>query len=257
MYKMYDEIADWWLLLSPLEHYASEAEFFVKTMRDKGLPDSPTLLELGSGGGNNAYYLKRHFAHVTLSDLSEKMLAVSQRHNPECEHVVGDMKTIRLNRYFDIVFVHDAIDYMTSLEELRQVFLAAFLHCKESGSAIFVPDHVLETFAESTGSGGSDDEHRAFRYFEWSYDPDESDTSYVTEYVYLLRENGQPLRVEHEQHVSGLFARADWLRLLREAGFEPEIVVDDFGRDIFVAHKPTLVGMAVPSGPIASSRSRM
>ena len=58
MYKMYDEIADWWLLLSPKEDYAEEAGFFVKTMRDKGLPSSPTLLELGAGGGNTAYYLK-------------------------------------------------------------------------------------------------------------------------------------------------------------------------------------------------------
>ena len=238
MYKMYDEIADWWLLLSPKEDYAEEAGFFVKTMRDKGLPDSPTLLEMGAGGGNNAYYLKQHFAQVTLSDLSEKMLAVSQQHNPECEHVVGDMKTIRLQRRFDIVFVHDAIDYMTSLEDLRQVFSTAFLHCRENGISIFVPDHVLETFEESTDSGGLDDEHRAFRFFEWSYDPDESDTTYVTDYVYLLRENGQPVRVEHEQHVSGLFARADWLRLLREEGFEPEIVVDQFNRDVFVAYKP-------------------
>ncbi|MCZ6641488.1 MAG: class I SAM-dependent methyltransferase [Gammaproteobacteria bacterium] len=238
MYKMYDEIADWWPLLSPKEGYAEEAGFFIKTMRANGLPDSPTLLELGAGGGSNAYYLKQHFAQVTISDLSEKMLAVSQRHNPECEHVVGDMKTIRLNRCFDIVFIHDAIDYMTTTEELSQVFLTTFLHCQERGSAIFVPDHVLETFEESTDHGGVDDEHRAFRFLEWSYDPDESDSTYVTEYVYLLRENGRPLRVEHEQHVSGLFARADWLRLLREAGFEPKIVVDDFARDVFVAYKP-------------------
>ncbi len=240
MYKMYDEFADWWLLLSPLEDYAKEAEFFVKTMQDRGLPDSPTLLELGAGGGNTTYYLKQLFAKVTLSDLSEKMLSVSRQHNPECEHVVGDMKTIRLDRIFDIVFVHDAIDYMTSLEDLRQVFATAFLHCRESGRSIFVPDHVLETFAESTDSGGSDDGHRALRFFEWSYDPDESDTTFVTEYIYLLRENGQPVRVEHEQHVSGLFARADWLRLLTEAGFEPEIVVDDFDRDVFIAYKPHL-----------------
>ena len=163
MYKMYDEIADWWLLLSPKEEYAEEAEFFFRIMRDRGLPDSPSLLEFGAGGGNNAYYLKQHFAQVTLSDLSEKMLAVSQQHNPECEHVVGDMKTIRLNRRFDIVFVHDAIDYMATLEDLRQVFSTAFRHCREGGNAMVVPDDVLETFKESTDSGGVYDEHRALR----------------------------------------------------------------------------------------------
>lgn len=33
-------------------------------------------------------------------------------------------------------------------------------------------------------------------------------------------------------------SRAVWLRLLTEAGFLPEIVVDLYGREVFVARKP-------------------
>jgi len=51
MHKMYDEIANWWPLLSPREEHAKEAEFFIRTISDMGLPDSPALLELGAGGG--------------------------------------------------------------------------------------------------------------------------------------------------------------------------------------------------------------
>src|SRR6185503_15554016 len=114
----------------------------------------------------------------------------------------------------------------------------AFVHCKAGGVALFVPDHVRETFEPSTDHGGRDGEGRALRYLEWTYDPDAGDTTCVTEYAYLLREDNQPARVEHEHHVCGLFPRAEWLRLLRESGFETQIVHDSFGRDLFVARRP-------------------
>ena len=59
-------------------------------------------------GGNNASHLSEHYA-CTLSDISPQMLTLSQGLNPGCEHVLGDMRTVRLGRTFDIVFVHDAI----------------------------------------------------------------------------------------------------------------------------------------------------
>ena len=46
----------------------------------------------------------RHFA-LTLVDRSPAMLAVSRALNPDCEHVTDDMRTVRLGRIFDLVFV--------------------------------------------------------------------------------------------------------------------------------------------------------
>lgn len=237
MLKLYSELATWWPLLSPPDEYAEEAAFFWEAMANVGLPPLPTLLELGSGGGSNAFYLKKHFAEVTLTDLSPGMLAVSRNLNPECEHIEGDMCSLRLGRTFDVVFIHDAIDYMTTAEMLRQALETAFIHCKPGGLALIVPDHTQETFEPSTDHGGTDGDGRGLRYLEWTYDPDEGDNQYTTEYVYVLREGNQPVRVEHEQDVGGLFPRAEWLRLLREAGFQPEIIHDDYDRDLFVARK--------------------
>lgn len=97
---------------------------------------------------------------------------------------------------------------------------------------------MRETFQPSTDHDGRDGRDRALRYLEWSYDPDEHDTVYTTEYVFLLREGDQPVRVEHEQHICGLFPRKEWLRLLSIVGFQPEIVRDEYERDVFVAHRP-------------------
>jgi trans-aconitate methyltransferase len=237
MQKMYTELATWWPLLSPLEDYADEAAFFKQVLSSVGLPSAPALLELGCGGGSNAFYLKKMFAHVTLSDLSSEMLAVSRALNPDCEHRAGDMRTTRLGRVFDAVFIHDAIDYMTTLADLRQAIETAFIHCKAGGVALLVPDYVRETFEPSTDHGGADGDQRALRYLEWTYDPDATDTTYTTDYVYLLRNGDQPVQIAHEQHIGGLFPRAEWLRLLQETGFAPEIARDSYGRDLFVARR--------------------
>jgi hypothetical protein len=166
------------------------------------------------------------------------MLAISRSLNPECEHLQGDMRTLRLGRAYDVVFIHDAIDYMTTSQDLSRAIETAFIHCKPGGTALFVPDHVRETFQESTEHAANDGDGRALRYLEWTYDPDKNDTIYTTECVYLLREGNEPVQVEHEQHLCGLFPRAEWLNLLQDAGFQPEIVRDQYERDLFVARKP-------------------
>src|SRR6476646_2673134 len=119
MPTMYDELAAWWPLLSPPDEYTDEATFFRQVLAQAGLPPAPILLELGCGGGNNALYLKADFAHVTLTDISPQMVAVSRSLNPECEHLVVDMRTLRLGRSVDVVFIHDAIEYMTTYDDLR------------------------------------------------------------------------------------------------------------------------------------------
>jgi hypothetical protein len=165
------------------------------------------------------------------------MLAISRLLNAECEHLQGDMRTLRLDRTFDAVFIHDAIDYMMTLQDLQKALETAAVHCKPGGLALFVPDHVRETFKPSTDHGGTDGEGRSLRYLEWTYDPDESDSTYITEFVYLLRHGNQPTQVEHDQHTCGIFARADWLRLLNEVGFQAEVIRDPFEREIFLGRK--------------------
>ncbi len=236
MPKLYNELASWWPLLSAPADYAEEAEFFRKILQEACDPPPRTLVEFGSGGGNTASHLKAHFT-MTLVDLSPEMLAVSRALNPECEHFEGDMRTVRLDRLFDAVFIHDAIMYMTTEQDLRRAMETAFLHCRLGGVALFVPDHVRETFKPSTEHGGHDGERRGLRYLEWTYDPDPDDTTYVADFAYLLREADGSMRIEHDRHVEGLFSREVWLRLLREVGFQPGIAPDSWGREVFVARR--------------------
>lgn len=233
--KLYEELAGWWPLLSPPEEYVEEVAFFLQALHDVGATGG-TLVEFGSGGGSIAFYFKAHFT-MTLVDIAPGMLAVSRAINSECEHIVGDMRSARLGRQFDVVFIHDAIDYMTTEADLRQAIETAFIHCKPGGVALFVPDHTCENFEPATDHGGHDGDERALRYLEWQFDPVTTDSTYTVHYVFLLRERDD-LHVEHDRHECGLFARSSWLRWLTEAGFQPERLVDSYDRDVFVAIKP-------------------
>jgi SAM-dependent methyltransferase len=219
-----------------------EAQFYRQVMVDSAAIPVRTVLELGSGGGNNASHLKRHF-EATLTDVSDAMLALSRTLNPECDHLQGDMRALRLDREFDAVFVHDAIDYMTTKEDLAAAIETAYVHCNPGGVALFVPDHVSETFAESTEHGGADGrDGRALRYLEWAWDPDPSDDTYLTDFAYLFRKDDGAVRVEHDRHTCGLFSRSTWLRLIEDAGFRAERrpgVPGETAPDVFVGVKPS------------------
>lgn len=241
--KLYDELASWWPLLSAPVHYLEEAHIYRTLILDSSPTPPKTLLELGSGGGNNACHLKLDF-EMTLVDRAPGMLAVSRELNPECEHVQGDMRDVRLGRVFDAVFVHDAVAYLTTLDDLARATKTAFVHCRAGGVVLFAPDAIRDTFVPSTHCGGQDGDERSLRYLQWIWDPDPDDTTYVADFAYVLREGAGVPRVEHDRHVFGLFAREDWLRVLRDAGFTPHVIPLEHSEvpagtvEMFVAVKP-------------------
>jgi SAM-dependent methyltransferase len=231
--KLYGELAEWWPVFSDPKEYRREAAHIVRVLRKSTSPAPREVLELGSGGGSCAVHLKAHFA-MTLVDLSPRMLSVSRKLNPECEHIRSDIRTLRLGRTFDAVFVHDAICHMTTEPDLRAVMQTAYEHCSPGGVALFVPDFVRETFVAGTDQGGTG----RLRFLQWVFDPDPNDTTYLVDFAILLRNLEGEARVVHDRHVQGLFPRAKWLHLLREVGLTAVVVKDDEVRDLFLGRRP-------------------
>jgi SAM-dependent methyltransferase len=216
--RLYAQLADWWPVLSDPADYEEEAAIFRAALDETSGGEVRTVLELGSGGGNNASWLKQHYA-MTLVEPSLGMREVSRALNPECRHAPGDMRHVRLDESFDAVFIHDAIMYMTTEADLRAALRTAHAHCRPGGVALFVPDDTTETFRPGTKTGGHDRGARSLRYLAWTFDPDPDDTEFHSVYAFLLREGDGAVRCEHDEHVLGLFPHATWLRLIEEAGF--------------------------------------
>jgi SAM-dependent methyltransferase len=221
--RIYTDFAAWWPLLSPPEEYAEEASLYKQILLQAAGKRPKSLLELGSGGGSNAFHLKRQF-RMTLVDYSEGMLEVSRGYNPECEHILGDMRTVRLDRQFDAVFIHDAIMHMTSEEDLRAAFQTAYLHLRPGGIALFVPDFITETFEPHTTHGGHDRDGGSMRYLEWVREPHGNGTMFHVDFAYLLQEGDGLPRMEQDRFTMGLFNEATWLRLMGDVGFEGQRV---------------------------------
>jgi len=237
--RIYSDLAPWFHLLTHPVEYEQEARFIERVVDAVSDGRARTLLELGSGGGNNASHLKRRF-ECMLTDLSEEMLELSRSLNPECEHLVADMRTLRLGRTFDVVLVHDAIAYMTTEDDLRAAIETAAAHARPGGVAVFHPDTTRESFAPATDHGGHDgDDGRGLRYLQWTHDPDPSDTTYEVDFAVLLREPGRPARVELDHHTVGVFPEATWRSALEDAGLE---VVDPGVEDPYADERSTFVG---------------
>lgn len=126
---IYDDLADWFHLLTAPADYVEEAGHVLALWRQAIDGPLATALELGSGGGNLASHLGGSIV-MTLSDLSPAMVELSRTINPSLEHHVGDMRSLRLGRTFDAVLIHDAVMYLTTEADLRAAFDTAFVHCR-------------------------------------------------------------------------------------------------------------------------------
>ncbi len=237
--RLYSDLAPWFHLLTAPHEYRDEADYYGKRIVEAASGPVNTVLELGSGGGNNASHMKRRFK-MTLSDLSPEMLEISRRINPELQHVQGDMRSLRLpGAQFDAVFVHDAVSYLASEADVRAMAETVALHCRPNGAVLVAPDHVRENFAPPyVERGGHDGEDgRGMRYLMWTTDPDPADSTYVTDFAYLLRDPDGTVRVEHDRHVFGLFPDSLWADALESVGFQVTAHTDPWGTRVFSGTK--------------------
>ena len=75
--------------------------------------------------------------------------------------------------------------------------------------------------SEHGGQDGPDG--RSLRYLEWDHDEDPADDVFTVDFAIMVRAKAEPVRVIHDHHEYGVFARDRWLALFRQAGFQPEI----------------------------------
>lgn len=246
--RLYNDLAWIWPLVSPPEDYAPEAAAIhaaIEQILGRADASAPrrTLLELGTGGGHTLSHLKAHY-DCTAVDLSESMLALARQLNPQVEHHRGDMRTWGIDRCFDVVLVHDAIDYMITAADVTAVLANAHRHLRPGGVVVFAPTHVTETFEdhEVAHDHHTAPDGTAVTYAVYAHDPDTRDTSIETVMVYFIRRRDGSLRVEQDRDCCGLYSISKWTTMLIETGFQPH--VQPLGNDIIGSHgTPLFLGL--------------
>lgn len=217
--RLYSDLAWTWSIISPVEDYIEETELFSKLIREHSKIEVKTLLHLGCGGGHNDYTFKKDFK-VTSVDISEDMLTLAKKLNPEVNYQHGDMRTIRLEERFDAVTILDSINYIRTVEDLRRTFITAYEHLKPGGVFLTFIEQIAGQFKQnnithSTHSQGDVE----ITFIENYYDLDPDDTNYEVTFIYLIRVGGK-LEVHTDRHLCGIFKLETWLELLKATGFE-------------------------------------
>lgn len=247
--RLYHDLAHLWPIISPPEEYTVEAaewrdliwSEFGWTGNQPAWDPRARLLDLGCGGGHLLSHFTRHFTTEAV-DISPEMLEISQSLNPYTLHHLGDMRTIRLGRTFDVVTIHDAVNYMVTEEDLRAAIETAQTHLDPGGLVLLAPDCLRDTF------GGS-------RVVEWTRETEDSNVTFIeyvarpspeattveSVFVFIINRDGD-IQVEVDRHTSGLFRKALWLEALSDAGLEAEYVQTNayeggFGGNLFVGRK--------------------
>jgi cyclopropane fatty-acyl-phospholipid synthase-like methyltransferase len=215
--RLYDELAWIWPLFSPAEEYEEEVRIIVDRFAELGVHGG-SLLHLGSGGGSIDFHLKRHF-RITGVDLSPGMRREAQTINPEVEYVHGDIRSVRLGRFFDAVLVHDAIAYMTSQDELRAAYGTAAAHLRPGGALVAQPEEVRERYIEKESSQWTITRgDTTVTAIELVTDPDPDDTEFLAAYFFLVQE-GDRFSTLSDLHRVGIFPLDDFVSAIRAAGF--------------------------------------
>lgn len=219
MPRLYRDLLWLWPFVSPPESYSEEVESFRRCFQGQGVADGATVLHLGSGGGSIDFHLKRYY-RVSGVDLSPEMVGYASRLNAEVEYVVGDIRNVRLGRLFEAVLVHDAIAYMTSIQELEAVYATAAAHLRAGGVMVAFLETLRDRFVQhGTQVKTTYLEGRSVTVVESDYDSDPTDHSFEKSFVFLIHERGE-LRIEVDRHAIGIFDREEFIEAIRGAGFE-------------------------------------
>lgn len=219
--RLYREFAGLWALMSPPEDYAAEAAHWRFLLRKHLGPGRHSLLDLGVGGGHHLSHLAGEFA-VTGIDLSPDMLAQCRRLIPGAELHAGDMRSLRLDRTFDAVLAHDAINHMLSPDDLRAAFRTAAAHLRPNGLFLASPERFLGEFqSPEVETATHSDGATTFTYFQYDclLHPE---SAVVDTFLTYVIQTADGVRIEHDRMQAGLFSRATWRRLLKETGFSVE-----------------------------------
>ena len=124
--------------------------------------------------------------------MSPQMLEISQRLNPQTLHHVGDMRDIRLGREFDVVAIHDAINYMTTEDDLRAAIVTAEVHLNPGGLVLLAPDCIRETFTgPRVVEWTREAEDRSVTFIEYMGKPRPASTTIESVFVFVIDEDGE------------------------------------------------------------------
>ena len=211
-----------------------------------GVPDGARVLEAACGTGAYAARLRERF-RMSCLDISEGLIAVSRKKNPDVPHVVADMADFTLGDFgadepFDaLVCLFGSVGYLLTAERVRAA-LRCFAEAVRPGGAVIVePWLAPETFKPGFSwlDTYQDDDVKLARA-SYSSVREEAGAKYsILDFEWVVTRTGVGLDRFSERHELWLCPREVMAEAFRAAGlrarFEEEGLLPR--RGIWIARK--------------------
>ena len=175
-----------------------------------------TWLDLCCGTGLFMKIVAQHGFAVTGVDLSPHQIELARRNLPDAELLVQDIRSLRLNRRFDVVScMHDSLNYLTEGKDLLQAFRKVRT-CLSPGG-LFLFDMLTPKGGDTFWSGTSAyHDQDVTLLFEGQFDRETALGRYrITGFV----KEGELYRRFREEHCQRGYSGEEVERFLAGAGF--------------------------------------
>lgn len=140
--SVFNDYSRYYNLLYKDKPYKQEVDFVDKLIRRNynGVPKS--LLDLGCGTGRHDLIFAEVGYDVTGVDMSEQMVSIAKQNSKDAlkgaEFQTGDIRSVRLNKQFDVVVsLFHVFCYQVTNEDLRKAFETVKVHLKKGGLFVF------------------------------------------------------------------------------------------------------------------------
>jgi SAM-dependent methyltransferase len=214
----FHELATYYDALNDWKDYRAETRRLESIVRSYGAPKRASWLDVACGTGRHLEFLGR--GHPCMGvDASREMLRIARRRLPRVELRLGDMRTFRLGRRFDVVScLFGAVGHLRTVDDIRRAFANLARHLNSGGVALVEPWILSKDFRAGsvylrTRQGP------ALALARMAFSARRGNRSRV-HYHFLIGERHRPVRYYEEVDEGLLLSRAQWLTLLENAGLE-------------------------------------
>jgi len=233
--KYYDKIHD--------KFDQEQESAFIKWAVDKHkMSEGNYLLDVACGTGRHVEFLKEYYEILGV-DINPEMLKIARLKNPEVKFINGDMKKLDIGGRFDVIIcMFSAVNYNTTLGELKITLTNFYNHLKNGGILIFDLGLNLDNWIEGLVSVDTivDEKLKIAVLCQSHLD----NGVFNADFVYLIKENGK-FDFDIDQHELGVFGMENVVELMEDVGFE-NFIYAEFTSEAWDARsgdRPIFVGV--------------
>lgn len=204
------------------------------TLREGGVKENLSCLELAGGAGRLAVQLAKKGLDVTVADISDEMLSLAFQHAEDAgvslNLVQADMRDLENFPHYQLVTCYaDSLNYLESIEDVEATFKEVHNHLDAGGTFLFDMISPYKTDVEYPGyMYNYEDDNEAFLW--QSYANDELEHGVIHELTFFNRLNDGNYQRVGETHYEQAYPLEKIKNALKKGGFSSVGVTSDFGK---------------------------